>query len=79
MYDLTQPVLTKAGEIRAAARASGRRNMTAADSHFVATALLYCASALHTFDDKLLRWSGSALVDGLIICRPRAEQTLLDI
>ncbi len=79
MHDLTRPVLTKAGEIRRALHDAGRHNITPPDSHFVATALLYGADALHTFDDTLLRLSRDPLIERLTICKPRAEQTILGI
>lgn len=71
-------ILRKAGLIRKAARDS-KRNLKTPDAIYVATALLHAASSLQTFDDKLLAVSGTAIVDGLQITKPRGMQTVLQL
>lgn len=68
----------KAGDIRDALLQSGRKLKTE-DATFVATAILHGAQALHTFDDHQLALSGLPAVDGMVITKPQAEQTLLPL
>ena len=73
------PIITKVKDIRTATRAAGVHTPKFADATFIATAILYHAEALHTFDDRILRLSGLACVGGLVICKPRGEQTMLEL
>lgn len=73
------PIIKKVQEIRVATRNDGVHVPRFADATFIATAILYKAEALHTFDGKLLSLSGLPSVDGLLICKPRGEQTMLSI
>jgi len=50
-----------------AIRNRGSRNLKTPDAVHVATAILAGAKLFHTFDDRLLRLSGSDEVDGLTI------------
>lgn len=47
------------------------------DALYAATAVLYGADALHTFDPTLLALNGSPLIDNLRITLPRGTQTTL--
>ena len=76
--DVNNAISDKAGELRNRARAANRR-LRVPDAIFVATALTHRVDALHTFDDQLLGWSQQTEVDGLLICRPGAEQTILEL
>ncbi|WP_298266309.1 PIN domain-containing protein [Gemmatimonas sp.] len=69
-------VVERVRRLRLEARAAGRRLKTP-DCNFIATALLLRCDALHSFDDQLLSLSGSDLVDGLVITKPREAQTVL--
>jgi len=73
------PIITKVKDIRTATRAAVVHTPKFADATFIATAILYRAEALHTFDDRILRLSGLPSVDGLMICKPRGEQTMLGL
>lgn len=64
--------------LRIDGRADGRKLKTP-DCNFIATAILLHCDALHTFDEGLIALSESALVDGLIITKPRGEQTILSL
>ena len=70
------PIQRKVRDIRTAAREIGRTPKTP-DATFIATALLYKAEALHTFDGPVLGLSGLTCVDGLTICKPSGDQTTL--
>jgi predicted nucleic acid-binding protein len=77
-------VAEKAAEIRERVTAelvAGRmkNGIKAPDALIVATAIIYHATELHTFDPVLLGLDGSPLVDLLRITRPRSlgEQRLL--
>ena len=67
--ETTFKIAKKAGEIRDAALAQGRKIKTP-DAQILATAILYDADVLHTLDDQLLNLSGSVIVDGLKITLP---------
>lgn len=73
------PVIRKVQAIRIATRDAKAHTPKFGDATFVATAILYRAEALHTFDRKLLGLSGLACVDGLTICKPSGEQTMLSL
>lgn len=68
--ETTFKVAKKAGEIRDAALAQGRKIKTP-DAQILATAILYNADVLHTLDDQLLNLNGRPLVDGLKITLPQ--------
>lgn len=76
VQDITQEVSRISGRVRSQARAAGRSIKTA-DSLFIATALLHECDALHTYDGRLLRLSGSEVVDELPVVIPQVEQTEL--
>jgi predicted nucleic acid-binding protein len=78
MVDLSAAVVAKAADMRQRARETGRR-LKSPDAYFLATGVLLKVDAVHTFDDQLLGLSGSPIVDGITICKPRGEQTLLAI
>lgn len=78
MMDVSAAIAERAGEIRQRARASGRR-IESADAAFIATALAHRVDAFHTLDDRLLNLDGSVHVDGLHICKPSGEQTILNL
>jgi predicted nucleic acid-binding protein len=70
-------IAEKAAEIRqkvTAEVAAGRmaRGVKAPDALIVATAVVYRATELHTFDPVLLGLDGSPLVDFLTIAQPRS-------
>lgn len=46
------------------------KGIRAPDALIAATAVIYRASALHTFDPQLLALSGTEYVDRLVICSP---------
>jgi hypothetical protein len=73
------PVIEKVRDLRQSARDASVHVPKFADATFIATAILYRASALHTFDDRLLGLSGHTTVEGLKICKPRGVQTLLGL
>ena len=78
VIDANLAISDRAGEYRERVNFSGvsltlKRN----DAVYVATAALYGADALHTFDPVLLALDRSPLVDGLHICPPRGIQTTL--
>jgi predicted nucleic acid-binding protein len=77
MVDTTGPIWAKIASVREAVGAAGRR-IQVGDAAYIATAIEYKADALHTFDeDHLIPLSGLSCVDGLIICKPHGEQTVL--
>ena len=74
-------IAAKAAQIRTAALATGRKLKTP-DAQIIATAIIYRADVLHTFDKKLLALSGTATVDGLTIVSPRpwsGQQSLFTV
>lgn len=71
-------IFTLATEIREEATREGRSIRTP-DAIFIATAVAYRLDALHTFDEKLLAVSGRSCARGLLICKPRASQTVLGL
>lgn len=73
------PIIQKVREIRTASRNAGVHTPKFADATFLATAILYRADALHTFDDKVLGLCGLPCVDRLTICKPHGEQTTLGL
>lgn len=62
-------VSEKAEEIRSKALSEGRKIKTP-DAQHIATAIIHLVNAFHSLDDKLIKLSGSSVVDGLIICKP---------
>lgn len=78
LVDVNRAISDKAGQLRAQCRASGRRLETP-DAIFLATALLFKVDALHTFDTKLLALSGNPAVGELVVTKPHAVQTILDL
>jgi predicted nucleic acid-binding protein len=78
VMDLSGPIADRAGAIRQRVIDEGGSVRTP-DAIFIATAIAHRADALHTFDDRLLRLSGSAHVEGLTICKPHAVQTVLPL
>lgn len=78
MVSLSPAICTTAADVRSAARAERRRIKTP-DATYIATAMAYRCDALHTFDDQLVGISGRPYVNGLRICYPAGEQTVLPI
>jgi len=76
MFDINQPILTKARNIRRLGRQNGR-SIKSPDAVIAATAIIHEVDALHTFDGQLLNLSGEPEVDGLVICKPQGSQTIL--
>jgi predicted nucleic acid-binding protein len=76
--DTNDAIWQRVAMIREAAERDDRKVKTP-DAVHIATAIEYKVDAMHTFDDKLLRLSGKPYVEGLIICKPKAEQMMLDI
>lgn len=71
LVDVNVPVAKKTREVRMAARASTpTRSIKIPDAQIIATAILYGADVLHTFDTKLLNVSMSPIVDSLPIRVP---------
>lgn len=64
-------VAKKATEIREACKVAGRKCLKMPDATVAATAVLYKANVLHTFDDTLLGLSRTAIVNGLLIEKPK--------
>lgn len=73
------PVAEKAAEIRTECRRHGGPKLTAEDAVQIATAVVYKASVLHTFDEKLLGLSGDAGGYPLKIEKPQSDQGTLDL
>jgi predicted nucleic acid-binding protein len=67
--DTTFPIAQKASRIRAMAEAENRRIKTP-DATIIATAILYKAEVLHSFDPHQLNLDQSNIVDGLRISPP---------
>jgi predicted nucleic acid-binding protein len=67
--DTTVPIAQKASAIRSKGEAEGRKIKTP-DATVLATAILYKADVLHSFDPHLLNLNGSSIVDGLRITKP---------
>lgn len=62
-------VAEKVADIRNTAKAEGM-NIKVPDAQIIATAIIYQADVLHSFDDKVLRFDRSPIVDGLKIVKP---------
>jgi predicted nucleic acid-binding protein len=70
--DMTVGIAQKASDIRSKAfKAKQRRNLKSPDAIIAATAIIYGADVLHSFDPHLLTLHGSAIVDSLKITPPR--------
>ena len=78
MYDVTPGISDLFADIRESARRDGRKIKTS-DATFIATAIAHRAAALHTFDHQVIGLHASAHVQGLTICPPRGEQTVLGL
>ena len=71
VVDVTIGMAQKAAEIRGkAAKAKEKRRLKTPDAIVIATALVYGADVLHSFDPHLVNLSGTAIVDGLKITHP---------
>jgi predicted nucleic acid-binding protein len=77
MADVTAAIAEKARDVRE--NLPKGVTLKGADSTFIATAIVYGCSALHSFDRHQLRLNGLACVDRLPIRHPRAEQTVLPL
>lgn len=67
-----------AGRIREQVLDSGL-NLSTEDASYIATAIAYRADSLHSFDSHHLRLNGHPAVNGLVICKPKGQQTLLGL
>src|SRR2546421_11794983 len=76
--DVSPAISERAGQIRSACRAAGRQLKTP-DALYIATGLVHGVDEFHTFDDKLLSLSGLPEVEGLVITKPHATQTILPL
>ena len=74
--DANRAITEKAGQLRVACKDAGRELKTP-DAVYLATAIVYKVDEFYTFDDKLLALSGLPEVEGLIITKPHAAQTIL--
>jgi len=72
-------VSEKAEEIRSKGMADGRKIKTP-DAQHLATAIIFGADEFHTLDEKLIKLSGTPIVDNLTICKPisRSGQAMLE-
>jgi predicted nucleic acid-binding protein len=72
LIDVNPPVAKKVRVVRnRGINATPKRSIKIGDAQVIATALLYGADVLHTFDEPLLRLSRSSIVDGLLITKPQ--------
>ncbi|HUJ09217.1 MAG TPA: PIN domain-containing protein [Verrucomicrobiae bacterium] len=84
-YDVDPPIADKAHEFRQRVLAEMGKPLSVPDAIHIATAQIYGAHQLHTFDDGqknkklcgLLDLSGRTCIDGLKICKPVVPQGLL--
>lgn len=76
--DLNPELSRMAGRIREQVFDSGL-SLKTEDASYIATAIAYRADALHSFDRDHLRLSGHPAVGGLVICKPKGQQTLLGL
>jgi predicted nucleic acid-binding protein len=85
--DLLKRMNRQSVDIRVAALASDLRNhyaknnqnLKAPDAVHLATAIHYRADEFHTFDDRLLSFSGNVGDHRLIICKPETKAPQLDL
>jgi predicted nucleic acid-binding protein len=78
--DVSLQIANKVQQIRSAClKCRPKRSIRTPDAEFVAAAILYKADVLHTLDDQLIKLSGSPMVDGLKIEKPKpfSGQTVL--
>jgi predicted nucleic acid-binding protein len=78
MVDISPQILELARDIRVARGREGGR-LKASDALYVATAVTYRCDALHAFDGGILALDGKPYVNGLSICKPRGDQTVLPL
>ncbi len=55
------------------------KSLKTPDAIHLATAILYRATEFHTFDEKLLGYSGNVGGNKLIICKPESKNPQLDL
>ncbi len=67
--DITATIAQRASQVRDKAESEGRKIKTG-DATIIATAIIYNANALHTFDPPLLNLHKSDTVGGLSITHP---------
>ncbi len=78
LADNTIIIAEKAGQVRSRGLATGRKIKTP-DATYLATAIIYKATVLHSLDPDMLNLNGSPIVDGLAITKPcdyRGQQAL---
>ena len=77
-YQVSDALADLAGDLREEARRL-KKKLSTPDSQYIATAMIYEAEALHTFDPHMLRLNGEACVRGLRICHPKGNQMELGL
>jgi|SRR3954468_10874151 predicted nucleic acid-binding protein len=76
-YDVDAAIALKARELRAHYLTTSGRKLATPDAIHLATAIVYNADYLYTFDDKLLKLTKDSAVVGMEICHPFVEQASL--
>lgn len=71
-------ISAEAGRIREFYRKKGW-SVGLEDAIHLASALLWKADELHTFDEKLLRFNGNIMGRAIRVCKPQGRQASLDL
>ncbi len=89
LYDVDPPIAHKAREFRERVKVETQKILTTPDAIHLATASIYGAHEVHTFDDGqkeqkskyigMLELSGRTCVGGLMICKPTVPQSMLPL
>ncbi|MBX3436658.1 MAG: PIN domain-containing protein [Planctomycetaceae bacterium] len=70
MANVDPRIADEAARLRSECKRSGRKCPKVPDAQIVATAIVYQADVLHTFDEGMLTYDREAIVGGLRICKP---------